>query len=373
MGPAKALYEKKVHVSVASDRTLSRRPILQAFFLCAAVWLPLLAGGGSVRAQAATPRDPTWAVEILPTSRCADDAALLDRLNGQIPEAQRAPLGSAELRAQVMIGRDQVASVMVVDQLTQREAGQRQLTVPKGGCEAAADALALVMSVMMEAGRSLLPPPAEPAPAPPPPPPPPPLPEPPQEDDEPPARPRQVVPKRHAWLGPPPGHDLHGVAGTGYGLLPGWSLGGSAAWGIRWSRFWPIWLAGSGWLSERTSDARGRLGAAYGSISTCPFVLEKSRVRGELCPGIAIGAIWAEGRKVAQSERTVSPLAMISLGLHARVKLVGPLELVGVVRGEVPVVRLTFVYYREDGRAPEIHETRPVVLSIFGGLGLRFR
>lgn len=379
VGPPGPLYEKKVHVPVAFDPTLSRRPILQAFFALAASLLPWF-GSSSVieaRAQAQPPpsAEPTWAVEMMPASRCADDAAFVDQLTDQIPEGQRAPLGKAELRAQVMIGRDQTATIQVVDQLSQREAGQRQLAVPRGGCDAAADALSLVMAVMVEAGRSLLPPPPAPKEGPPPGPPPEPseeraeAPEPP----EPPTQLRYRPARRHAWLGPPPGHDLFVAAGSGYGLMPRWGVGGTAAWGIRWSRAWPIWLSGSGWLEQQGTDGRGRFVAAYGTLATCPLLLEKGRIRGELCPGLAIGAMWSEGRGVAETQRAVTPLAMASLALQVRIRLVGPLELVGITRAEAPVTRLTFVYYREDGRAPEIHQTTPVVVSFFGGLGLRFR
>ena len=364
-----------MHVPVAFDPTLSRRPTSQAFFVLTACLLLLGAGGRVAAAQNVPASEPTWAVELLPASRCADDAVLRDRLSAQIPEAQRSPLGQAELRARVMIGRDQVATVQVIDQLTQREAGQRQIAVPRGGCDAAADALELVMAVMIEAGRSLLPPPVSPSPEPSEPPPP--APEPrakqPTKQEEQAARPRYVQPERHAWLGPVPGHDLLIAAGTGYGILPSWGVAGTAAWGIRWARVWPLWISGTGWLSERANDARGQFGAAYGTVSVCPLVLEKTRFRGELCPGLAIGAMWAEGRRVERAERAVSPLAMASLGVNARVKLIGPLELVALVRGEVPVMGLTFVYYSEDGGSPRIHDTKPVTVSFFGGVGLRFR
>jgi hypothetical protein len=321
----------------------------------------------------AAPAQPSWAIELTPGSACASEPDFGPRLSAAIPVQQRAPLEQAELRARVSLGRDRTANLSVFDQQTQREAGQRQITLPRGGCNEAADALALVIAVMVEAGRSLLPPtaeaPAEPPPAPPHEPEPPKEPEPDQGAQS----PAYKRPERYAWQGPPAGHDLAFQIGAGIGLLPGDSLGGNLGWGIRGSRIWPVWIEATGWLNQPSRDLRARIGAAYGIVSTCPLYLKHKAIRARLCPGFGAGALWATGQHLPEQAHSVSflPLGVLAGALH--VHILGPLELVLTARMEVPFARLKFVYWRADGESPRIHETAVVSGSFFGGLGLCFR
>ncbi|HEX6243977.1 MAG TPA: hypothetical protein VFZ61_23840, partial [Polyangiales bacterium] len=312
--------------------------------------------------------DPTWAIEISPQSLCAGEAEFEQRLWDSIPEHQRAPVAQAELRVRVAVGRDQAAGVAVYDQATQREAGQRRITLSQPGCRAAGEALALVVAVMVEAGRVALT--AQEPQQPTPPPPPPPKREPEPEEDP---RSHYVRPERHAWQGPPIGHDISLLVGTSYGLLPGWGLGAQVGWGLRGHKIWPIWIGASGWLNQISGDGRGEFGAAYGTLSTCPLHWERSRVRLRLCPGLAVGAMWAEGVDLASSTKQVAALTLASLAGAFHVRLVGPLEFILDVRMEVPIIRLQFEYRSNDGGDREIHMTRPVTGTFFGGLGLRFR
>jgi hypothetical protein len=376
VGGRSAVYEKKMRGQLAFDRTLAYLPLWPPFFIRAAFWLVIAAWIGSLshsaKAQQATP-DPTWAIEISPQSVCAGDPELEERLWAQIPQRQRAPVAGAELRVRVSVGRDQSATVAVYDQQTAREAGQRRIALSQPGCRAAGDALALVVAVMIEAGRvALAPQPDGEKPAPPPPPPPPPPEKPPAEAQRPPAQ-HYVRPERHAWQGPPAGHDLALLVGTSYGLLPGWGLGAQLGWGIRGHRLWPIWISASGWLNQTSSDERAEIGTAYGTLSTCPLYLTPGRFRVRLCPGFAVGAMWASGRNLPGPEDKVSLLTMASLAGAAHVKLVGPLELIVDVRVEVPLERLKFVYESISGAPEQIFITHPVTGSFFGGLGLRFR
>jgi hypothetical protein len=382
------LYEKKMRVRVAFEPTRPYRTPLPLFFAYAARWLPgarratqalywsalvCLAVVSSTRAQEASAGgEPSWAVEVTQDSLCASDPGFRERLSAAIPDRQRAALERAELRARVAVARDRTASLSVFDQLTQREAGQRQITLPRGGCNEAADALALVIAVMVEAGRSPLPPapeaPTEPTP------PPPPQPEK-QAEAEPDAQPATYKrPQRYAWQGPPAGHDLALQVGLGLGLLPGDSLGGNLGWGIRGSRIWPVWLEATGWLNQPSQDGHARMGAAYGILSICPLYLTKGRaLRGRLCPGIAAGALWASGHQFPDASSDVSFLTLATLAAALHVQIVGPLELVLSARMEVPLVRLKYVYQAADGESPKIHETAVVTGSFFGGLGLCFR
>lgn len=372
-GPA-PVYEKKMRGQLAFARTLPYLPLWPSFFVRAALWLLLVAACGvrsNIAAAEAQAPEPTWAIEVVGQSQCAGDPEFEERLWVQIPERQRAPMANAELRARVSVAKDQTATVSVYDQQTRREAGQRRITLSQPGCRAAGEALALVVAVMVEAGRVLLAPP-EPTPEPPaePPPPPPKPKDPPAEPSPPPA---YVRPERHAWQGPPAGHDLAVLGGTNYGLLPGWGVGVSAGWGIRSQRIWPIWISGTGWFHELSSDGRGRFGAAYGTLATCPLHWGNTRVRLRLCPGLAMGAMWAEGRNVLAAKESVNFLTLGSLQGAAHIRIAGPLELILDVRMEVPLWRLEFLYYRENAVTESVHVTRFVTGSFFGGLGLRFR
>lgn len=370
MEGAKGLYEKKVRVPLALVPSPGRRPSWRIFCTFAVLLCPFWASKATTQGQpATTPSEPTWAIEVPPTSRCAGDPEFAARLSAQIPPGQRAPLETAELRARVFVGPDPSAKISVLDQFSKREAGEREVSLPRGGCERAADALALVVAVMVEAGRGAFPalPNEEERDEPPPPPPPPPR----RREPEP-EKPRRK-PERHAWLGPPPGHDLIATAGAGYGLLPGWSLAITAGWGIRWSSLWPIWLQVATDLSEPSPDPRVRMGVAYGLLAVCPLHLEKARFRGQLCPTLGGGAVWSEARQVVASTRSTDPIALAGLHLGLHLRLVGPLELVAMARAEAPLVHIQFVYYRIDGAMPQLHETKPVVGSFLGGIGLRFR
>jgi hypothetical protein len=368
---AQGLYEKKVRVPVALVSTPRWRPSWRIFCTFAVLMCPFGASKTAAQGQpVSAPSEPSWAIEILPNSRCAGDPEFAARLGAQIPQGQRAPLETAELRARVFVRADASAKISVFDQFSKREAGERDVSLPRGGCERAAEALALVVAVMIEAGRGSFMTETQEEPEEPPPEPPPP---PPRKREPEPEKPRRAKPQRHAWLGPPPGHDLIATAGVGYGLLPDWSLALTAGWGMRWSSIWPIWLQVATGLSEPTPDPRVRIGVAYGLLAVCPLQLEKARFRAQLCPSLGVGAAWSEGRQVLAPARSTDPIALAGLHLGLHLRLAGPLELVAIARAEAPLVQLKFVYYRIDGSTPQVHETKPVVGTFLGGIGLRFR
>jgi hypothetical protein len=134
-----------------------------------------------------------------------------------------------------------------------------------------------------------------------------------------------------------------------------------------------VWIDATGWLNRPSDDLRARIGAAYGVISTCPLYLKSPAIRGRLCPGIGVGALWAYGLHLPDTSHSVRLLTLGSLAAAAHVRIFGPLELVLTARMEVPFVRQKFVYRRADGQSPRIHETGVIAGSFFGGLGLCFR
>jgi hypothetical protein len=367
----RALYEKKVSRAGGLRNRRMRRPCLVSFFVVVAIGTA--AAGANAQEPASSPT--TWAVAIAPDSRCVDDAEFAAELSAQIPEGQRAAANAAELVATVRVTREGKAlagSIRVQDRVLGSEAGARELSLPLAACAETAEALGLVLAVLVEAGRGA-PVVAKPAPvaeAPPASPPPTPKAE---EQNVPPPAPRRVPVKRYSWLGPRAGHDILLSAGGGYGLLPGAYLGGNVGWGVRIHQAWPVWLELTGYLPRRTASGRAEFSALYAGVYPCPLHVERRRVRARICPGFSAGALWARGRSFRVKHKDTEVLAQIGLELAGDVQIWGPLRAALTVRPELPLVRQRYVYYRADGGEPELHESRPLTVAAFLGAELRFR
>ena len=324
----------------------------------------------------------TWAVKVADESRCADDGRLLSALTAQIPIAQRASEDTAELVATVSVDSERSARIVVFDRVLAAEAGSRELPLQSRRCEKVIEAVSLVMGVLVEAGRGALavapPPPVQPAtpreeeaatPKKP-------EPEPKKPEATPlvPTKPNRPPPRaRPVWRGPPAGHDLSVAVGTGYGLLPTFAPVMTIGWGIRPAGTWPIWLHATGWLESVSDDNHASFRAIYGGLMTCPLTFARARVRGRLCPSLAVGALWGSGRGFEESVDSRRPLVLVGAEFAANLPIVGPLEATLVGRVEGVPLRTQFVYRTKEGEEPQIHTPAPVVVSMFGGLALRFR
>jgi hypothetical protein len=327
-------------------------------------------------AQTPPPAATTWAIKVLPGSRCEQSPTFAATLAAQIPPPQRASEVAAELVANVFI-HERVAHIGVFDRVLQAEAGARELPIAASACPDVAAAVALVIAVMVEAGRGSLQtvqpapgpiaPPAQPAQ-----PPPEAKPNPPPAREPPPPRSRRAR-TRHIWLGPRAGHDVSLAAGLGMGLLPGVAPGATLGWGVRPAKTWPFWFQASGFSTKESADGRARFAAVYGGVLTCPLHVERRRVRLRACAGFAVGALWAEGRELAQTRKNRQVLALPGLELGLHVRLVGPLEFTVLARGDGSLYRPRFVYYRADTSTPTLHQPSVIVGSAFAGLALRFR
>jgi hypothetical protein len=252
----------------------------------------------------------------------------------------------------------------VFDRVLQAEAGSRELQLDARGCDDNAEAVALVLAVLVEAGRGALssaPPIAVSPPPPPPPPPAPPRP-----------APLKRAEPRHVWLGPRAGHDLSAAVGVGYGLLPGASLGGTVGWGIRSPKLWPIWLQVSGFRKGASADLSARFSTLYGGVMGCPLSGSWGRVRGRACASAAVGALWAEGVGLRQNYAKTRELYVLGIELAGNVRLIGPLELTTMLRGDGYPKRYLFNYSGPNGNT-WLHRPKPVSASAFVGLALRFR
>ncbi len=316
-------------------------------------------------APAAAQAEPTsWAIHVDAESRCARAPGFQDQLAAQIPAEQRASETDAELVAEVRVVRQDgnlVATVTVMDRVLNAAAGERSISLPLSDCESTADALALVISVLVEAGRGArIEEPQEPEPPPPPPPPPPPKAAPPPK-------------KRYVWLGPRPGHDLTIGVGPGGLLLPGVAWGGSVQWGLRVRGLWPIFMGATVFLPAETANGRARFRTGYGSVAACPIYLTQGRWRGRACPSFAAGMLKAEGRGFLESRKVKEPVVLLGAELAGDLKLWGPMTAGIVTRAEVPLLRTNFTYYDETGTEPALHQPKPVAISCFLTVGLRFR
>ncbi len=309
----------------------------------------------------------TWAIQVAEDSRCARAPGFRDQLAAQIPAEQRAPEASAELVAQVRVVKQDkslVATVTVLDRVLSASAGERSITLPVSDCEPTADALALVIAVLVEAGRGA---PVEEVKEP--------EPEPPAEPPPPdPPKPTRKTPKqRYAWLGPRPGYDLVLGAGAGGFLLPGVAWGGTFQWGLRIRELWPIYLGATMYLPAYSDDGRGRFRTGYASVATCPLYFTKGRARARVCPSFSAGMLKAEGREFLESRKVNQPVVLLGAELGADVRLLGPLTVGAVARADLPLMRPRFTYYDEAGTQPPLHQPGPVAISCFLTVGLRFR
>jgi hypothetical protein len=346
-----------------------------SFYVSIAIALVVWFDGSQASAEpplAGPATTTTWAVRVAPHGRCSVNEGLEAVLASQIPVAQRAPVDQAELVAEVSIEDGGVARIRVFDRVLNAEAGARELQLSSRSCDESAEAVALVLAVLVEAGRGALSAaPITPLTPPPPTPPPPPSPPPPRRVEPPPPPTRHVV--RHAWLGPRAGHDLNLAVGVGVGLLPAPTLGATAGWGIRGTKAWPVWLEVTGFRSGATRDVPAELRILYGSLLGCPLHKSWRLLRTRACAGAGFGAVWGEGRAMAQSFKDANPVALVGLELAGSLRLVGPLELTLLGRGDASLFR-TVDYYRAANGAQVVFWRPPVVSgSLFAGLALRFR
>jgi hypothetical protein len=364
VGASATLYEKKVQLAVGLGVHGSSRPF--CFFLYGAavvgLWLAFLRAPARTHAQPLPVSAPvtTWAVRVADDSKCRESQSFVATLAAQIPFAQRTTESQAELVAEVAIFEGGLARVLVHDRILQSEAGFRELQLTSSSCEDNAEALALVIGVLVEAGRG--------APPPPPPPPPPPLPLPPP--PPPAAKPQGPKQVRHAWLGPRAGHDLNAAIGVGTGLLPGPAPLATVGWGIRGAQVWPFWLEATG--SLRNTE-RVRFTAVYGSLLTCPLTGTWRTIRGRVCAGGSVGALKAEGRRLANTSEKTKALFLVGAELAASIPLVGPLELTLLGRLDVIPVRQRYLYDRSEIPDQTLYVVKSVSGSVFAGLALRFR
>jgi len=359
--------KKRVRLAPAPHDTAVKAPPRLLFFGLSAflVGEALFSTQAPVMAQGEIVKTPktTWAVQVTSDSRCARAPGFAEQLASQIPPDQKAAEADAELVAQVRVVRSGAglsASIEVRDRVLGEPAGARAIELPASDCAATADALSLVLAVLVEAGRGA--PIAE-------------------AEDEPepapalPPRPKKRAPRstRYVWLGPRPGYDIQlGVLGN-YGLLPGFAFGGTIEWTVRGQDFWPVILAATAYLPAETSDERARFTAGYGTVAVCPLHIERDRLRGRACPSFSIGLQNAEGRRFLESREVKQPLVLAGVELGGDIGLVGPLTAGLIARIEAPLLRQRFTYYASDGATPMLHQPKALAISSYVTVGLRFR
>jgi hypothetical protein len=362
VGTAAPLYEKKVLRTVGLGIRGSTQPICVGLY---GLITFVLFSVCSLAARADAPATPitTWAVRVADDSRCRESQSFAATLAAQIPFAQRTTVDQAELLAEVTLLSGGVARVRVWDRILQAEAGARELQLGPGSCDDNAEALALVIGVLVEAGRGA-PPQPPPPPLPPPPPPPPPSRPPPPPEPAP-------KPVRHAWLGPRAGYDLNVAVGIGAGLLPGPAPLLTVGWGIRGTKAWPFWLEGTA-STRDTADVKYLTG--YASLLTCPLSGTWRTIRGRACAGGSFGLIRAEGQgSLSNAWQEKRRLLLVGVELAASVPIVGPLEFTLLGRVDLVPIRQKFLYELRDMTEQTLYEVKIFTGSLFAGLALRFR
>lgn len=345
-------------------------------FLLGALAPLLLAASARADEQATAPT--TWAVRMAPGSRCtSDDGTFLATLAAQVPEGQRASSADAELIAEISVG-ERVAQIRVYDRILQAEAGARELPLTERHCVDIAPSVALVLGVLVEAGRGALTSDPEEQPAAPAKPAAEPIEQPSRreasERPKAPAKPSaQITRARPVWRGPPAGHDLAAAVGINLGLVPRPVLGFSGGWGIRPAKSWPIWLVGSGWYGAESRDGVGLISSYYGGVLTCPLTLERRPLRLRACVGLQAGAVLAESRNIVRTSQARRPVALATLELAAHVQLLGPLEFTLLARADVLLTRSRFFYRDSENERQFVYDPSPVYGGPFAGFTLRLR
>ncbi|MBA3464165.1 MAG: hypothetical protein H0T46_29690 [Deltaproteobacteria bacterium] len=191
-------------------------------------------------------------------------------------------------------------------------------------------------------------PPAEPPPAPPPAPPPPPVPVPTPEE---------------------PWHRAASAAVVGAGgLLPGMAVGVDVRVSIDPPSIPPIALRANLWREdEQRNGAQGaRFRLLTGGLTTCPSVW-----RLELCGGVALGRLGAEGFGFDRSQQTAAFVAYLTVEPQLRVSLRAGLALTVSIGTWIPLVRPRF-FFDQDGQAVEVYQPGPAAVVGHAGLTLRF-
>ena len=325
---------------------------------------------------------PTWTVELSENSRCRKFPGFATAIERHLPHELIASRSEAALVAQITVSHNAQARIVVIDQQSESQVGVRVMKLPTDRCEEIAGAIGFVLVVMAEAGEDFVdagqaqPPPEAEADLPV---------EPlfsPEEqqaaaaDEGDGGRRRQQLPQseRYAWLGPRAGHDLTVAVGTGYGLLPSPSLGGSVEWRIRSHRAWPIGLHGTGWLPSALSDTgKVEFFAFYFGVMTCPLHLDRPRVHARLCPGMAGGGYRWRSSGYLWNRTRKDDLWLAELEAAFELRLVGPVELVVLARMDLPMIRSQATISSPSATDKVVFEVSPVTASGFAGLGLRFR
>jgi hypothetical protein len=129
----------------------------------------------------------------------------------------------------------------------------------------------------------------------------------------------------------------------------------------------------TGFQSSATKDVPADLRTLYGTLLGCPFHQKWQHLRARACAGGSLGAVWGQGRDMAQSFKDANPVALVGVELAASVRLVGPLELSLLGRGDASLFR-TVDYYKAADGSQHVFWRPPVVSgSLFAGLALRFR
>ena len=247
------------------------------------------------------------------------------------------------------------------------ERGRRDLSSDAEDCGAVQEALALVLTVMIDPSAALAP---EPQGAPVPPPQPPPVEPPPPPAREPPTPRPSPAPARRPW------HLRFALGPTAaIGLLPRLAAGGRVAVAVAPPDLPLLELEAVYWAQGRETAGGGTASFQVVEAAASLFAVLLRTERFEVGPtaGLRAGLVTAAGHDLENGESARRPLVEPFAGLRFEVRIAGPLFAGGGVALAVPLVRDEF--YVDDpttGRRRVVHRVSPLVGTGELHLGLRW-
>jgi hypothetical protein len=156
------------------------------------------------------------------------------------------------------------------------------------------------------------------------------------------------------------------------GILPGFDLGGRFGFSITPPEGIRAELSASLYPAKDASSARptARLDAWAAELAVYPFAFSRGVLRTDVGAGVRLVQVHADGLGLDQNGNADE--VIIGLGLRAGLglRVVGPLEIVAGLGGDVSLLRYRFVYLTAARGRAAVHETGPISAEMFVGLGL---
>jgi hypothetical protein len=156
------------------------------------------------------------------------------------------------------------------------------------------------------------------------------------------------------------------------GILPGFGVGGRFGFSITPPERVRVELSASLYPAKDASSERptARLAAWAADLAVYPFAFSRGALRADVGGGVRLVQVHADGLGLDQNGSADKAIIGLGLRLGLAFRVVGPLELVGGLGGDVSLSRYRFVYGTASGGTAAVYTTGPVSAEMFVGLGL---